>query len=51
MEAPSPRDVTPWPHAWSDEDQQALDQGVSLVYKQLHRLVHRYMASGRSLES
>ena len=51
MHAPSPRDVTRWVHAWSDGDQQALDQWVPLVYKQLYRLVHRYMASGRSHES
>jgi RNA polymerase sigma factor (TIGR02999 family) len=44
METPSPRQVTQWLHAWSEGDQRALEQLAPLVYKELHRLAHHYMA-------
>ena len=44
MDVPSPRDVTPWLQAWSEGDQRALEQLAPLVYKELHRLAHRYRA-------
>ena len=44
MDVPSPRDVTPWLQAWSEGNQGALEQLAPLVYKELHRLAHRYMA-------
>jgi len=44
MDVPSPRDVTQWLQAWSEGDQRALEQLTPLVYKELHRLAHRYMA-------
>jgi RNA polymerase sigma factor (TIGR02999 family) len=44
MDAPSPRDVTQWLQAWSEGDQRALEQLTPLVYNELHRLAHRYMA-------
>jgi len=47
MDVPSSRDVTPWLQAWSERDQRALEQLTPLVYKELHRLAHRYTASGR----
>lgn len=47
MDAPSPRDVTQWLQAWSEGDQRALEQLTPLVYKELHRLAHRYMARER----
>ncbi len=47
MVAPSSREVTQWLQAWSEGDQQALEQLTPLVYKELHRLAHRYMARER----
>ena len=44
MDVPSPRDVTQWLQAWSEGNQGALEQLAPLVYKELHRLAHRYMA-------
>jgi RNA polymerase sigma factor (TIGR02999 family) len=40
-------DVTELLHAWSEGDPQALEQLAPLVYKELHRLAHRYMARER----
>jgi RNA polymerase sigma factor (TIGR02999 family) len=37
-------DVTELLHAWSEGDPRALEQLAPLVYKELHRLAHRYMA-------
>jgi len=51
MDAPSPRDVTPRLHARSEEGRRALDQLAPLVYNEVHRLAHRYMASGRFHEA
>ena len=44
MEAPSSRPVTQLLHAWSEGDQQALEQLTPIVYRELHRLAHRFMA-------
>ncbi len=40
-------DVTTLLGAWVRGDQAAFDQLVSLVYQELHRLAHRYMAGQR----
>src|SRR5579863_406968 len=48
MTAPSPQSVTQLLKAWGDGEQQALDQLISLVYAELHRLAHRYMRRERS---
>jgi len=40
-------DVTKLLIAWSNGEQEALDRLVSLVYAELHRLAHRYMARER----
>ena len=54
MTRPSPQEVTQLLRAWSDGDQQALQQLIPLVYDELHRLAHRYMARerpGRTLQT
>jgi RNA polymerase sigma factor (TIGR02999 family) len=43
MESSSPNSVTQLLLAWSDGDQVARDQLMSVVYEELHRLAHRYM--------
>src|SRR5262245_16283741 len=43
MESSSPNSVTQLLLAWSDGDQAARDQLMSVVYEELHRLAHRYM--------
>jgi RNA polymerase sigma factor (TIGR02999 family) len=48
MTAPSPQSVTLLLKAWGNGEQQALDQLISLVYAELHRLAHRYMRRERS---
>jgi hypothetical protein len=48
MTAPSPQSVTQLLKAWGNGEQQALDQLISLVYAELHRLAHRYMRRERS---
>jgi RNA polymerase sigma-70 factor (ECF subfamily) len=48
MTAPSPQSVTQLLKAWGDGEQEALDQLISLVYAELHRLAHRYMRRERS---
>jgi RNA polymerase sigma factor (TIGR02999 family) len=40
---PSPHEVTQLLVAWSNGDQIARDQLMSVVYQELHRLAHRYM--------
>jgi RNA polymerase sigma factor (TIGR02999 family) len=40
-------DVTELLHAWSEGDPRALEQLAPLVYKELHRLAHHYMARER----
>ena len=47
MAAPSPQDVTQLLMAWNDGEQDALEQLIPLVYNELHRLAHRYMAGER----
>jgi len=44
MAAPSPQDLTQLLVAWSNGEQDALDQLIPLVYSELHRLAHRHMA-------
>ena len=54
MAAPSSHGVTRLLKAWSDGEQEAFDQLVPLVYHELHRLAHRYMArerNGHTLQS
>jgi len=43
MDSSSPHSVTQLLLAWSDGDQVARDQLMSVVYEELHRLAHRYM--------
>jgi RNA polymerase sigma-70 factor, ECF subfamily len=40
---PSPHEVTQLLVAWSDGDQVARDELMSVVYQELHRLAHHYM--------
>lgn len=47
MASPSPHGVTRLLKAWSGGEQEALEQLVPLVYHELHRLAHRYMAAER----
>ena len=44
---PAPHEVTQLLVAWGDGDQSALDKLMPLVYDELHRLAHRYMAQER----
>lgn len=44
---PAPREVTQLLVAWGDGDRSALDKLMPLVYDELHRLAHRYMAQER----
>jgi RNA polymerase sigma factor (TIGR02999 family) len=48
MEVPSANEVTMLLQAWSGGDEQALDRLTALVYADLHRAAHRYMAGERS---
>jgi RNA polymerase sigma factor (TIGR02999 family) len=41
----SVRDITRLLQAWSSGDETALEQLMPLVYNELHRLAHRYMAA------
>jgi RNA polymerase sigma factor (TIGR02999 family) len=47
MASPSPHGVTRLLKAWSGGQHEALEQLVPLVYHELHRLAHRYMATER----
>jgi RNA polymerase sigma factor (TIGR02999 family) len=47
MDSPSSHDVTALLHAWGAGDKAALDQLTVLVYRDLHRAAHRYMAGER----
>jgi RNA polymerase sigma factor (TIGR02999 family) len=54
MAAHSPQDVTQLLKAWSNGEQEALEQLMPLVYHELHRLAHRYMGrerGGHTLQS
>src|SRR6478672_7677377 len=47
-------DITRLLQAWSDGDQRALNELTPVVYKELHRLAHRYMRrerAGHSLQT
>ena len=44
MDATSPADVTRLLQAWSQGETSALEKLTPLVYKELHRLAHRYMS-------
>jgi RNA polymerase sigma factor (TIGR02999 family) len=46
--SPSPQEVTQLLLAWSDGESSALDRLVPLVYHELERLAHHYMAGERS---
>jgi RNA polymerase sigma-70 factor, ECF subfamily len=48
MTTPSPEEVTHLLLAWSRGDRSALDRLISLVYKELRRLAHRYMGQERA---
>ena len=43
MAAPTPQNLTQLLVAWSNGEQDALEQLIPLVYNELHRLAHRYM--------
>jgi RNA polymerase sigma factor (TIGR02999 family) len=54
MAAPSSQGVTQLLKAWSNGEQEALEQLIPLVYNELHRLAHRYMGwerHGHTLQS
>ena len=46
--SPAPREVTRLLAAWGQGDRTALDKLTRLVYEELRRLAHRYMAGQRS---
>src|ERR1035441_321864 len=51
---PAVSDVSMLLRAWSEGDQQALERMTPIVYKELHRLAHHYMArerAGHSLQT
>src|SRR5205085_9245641 len=48
MTTPSPQEVTQLLLAWSQGDQDALDQLIPLVHAELHRLAHRCMDRERA---
>ncbi len=48
MSTPSSEDITRLLQEWSDGDQTALTKLMPLVYDELRRLAHRYMAQERS---
>lgn len=47
MQTPSGHDVTQLLKQWAAGDEQALEKLTPLVYRQLHRVAQRYMASER----
>lgn len=47
MESPTPLNITQLLVAWKQGDQAALEQLTPLVYRELHRLAHIYMAGER----
>lgn len=47
MESPTPPNITQLLVAWKQGDQAALEQLTPLVYRELHRLAHGYMAGER----
>ena len=48
MTAPDTGEVTALLRAWSKGDQAAFDRLTALVYKELHRIGHRYMQNERA---
>ncbi len=51
---PGASDVSMFLRAWSDGDQNALERMTPIIYKELHRLAHRYMRrerAGHSLQT
>jgi RNA polymerase sigma-70 factor (ECF subfamily) len=48
MSPSSPPTITQLLVAWNQGDQSALDQLTPLVYRELHRLAHGYLAGERS---
>ena len=48
MTAASPHEITELLLAWSQGQQDALQRLTPLVYGELHRLAHRYMAGERT---
>ena len=48
MESPTPRNITQLLVAWNHGDQDALAQLTPLVYRELHRLAHSYLAGERA---
>jgi RNA polymerase sigma factor (TIGR02999 family) len=48
MSVPPPHDVTALLQAWSAGDMAALEKLAPLVYDELHRTAHRYMAGERA---
>src|SRR6476660_1547138 len=48
METASPQDITELLQAWSEGQQDALQRLTPLVYGELRRLAHRYMAGERT---
>lgn len=54
MESSSSHELTRLLHAWSQGDQGALERLTPYVYKELHRVAHRYMsreAAGHTLQT
>ena len=47
MEPGASRDITQLLVAWNEGDQEALDRLMPLVFQELHRLAHHYMAGER----
>jgi len=48
MAMPTPQDVSRLLIAWSDGDEEALEQLMPLVYEELHRLAHRHLGRERT---
>ena len=44
MELLDSREITRLLRAWSQGDQRALEELAAIVYKELHRVAHRYMS-------
>jgi RNA polymerase sigma-70 factor, ECF subfamily len=54
MAEPSPQEITQLLMAWSKGDEAALEKLIPLVYKELHRLAHRYLGrehTGHTLQT
>jgi len=47
MSAPSPQEITEMLMAWSNGDEAALEKLIPLVYRELHRIAHRYLGRER----